>query len=157
MSQEERVSRNRHCSRVVLLLLVVAGAAHAQSQFIVERGRSTIGLEPYANNIVRLTLSRHKEAATAAPGYGFLVLPSAAGWAFSRENGSDLLKSERLTVKIPPNSENLTVSTPEGAVLVNLRAWSMNPAVVAGERTYHVNASFVSPPPRDSSTRPADS
>jgi len=139
------VSRNRHCSRVVLLLLVVAGAAHAQSQFIVERGRSTIGLEPYANNIVRLTLSRHKEAATAAPGYGFLVLPSAAGWAFSRENGSDLLKSERLTVKIPPNSENLTVSTPEGAVLVNLRAWSMNPAVVAGERTYHVNASFVSP------------
>src|SRR5438445_1174051 len=112
----------------------------------MERGRSTIVLEPYAANIVRVTLSRHKEAATAAPGYGFLVLPSATGWNVSRENGSDLLKSERLTVKVPANSENLTVNTPDGTVLVNLRSWSMNPAVVAGEPTYHVCANFVSPP-----------
>src|SRR5437016_7779979 len=112
----------------------------------MERGRSTIVLEPYAANFLRVTLSRHKEAATAAPGYGFLVLPSATGWNVSRENGSDLLKSERLTVKVPANSENLTVNTPDGTVLVNLRSWSMNPAVVAGERTYHVSASFFSPP-----------
>src|SRR5207253_10784794 len=119
--------------------------AHAESQFVMERGRSTIVLEPYAANIVRVTLSRHKEAATAAPGYGFLVLPSATGWNVSRENGSDLLKSERLTVKVPANSENLTVNTPDGTVLVNLRSWSMNPAVVAGERTHHVSARSASP------------
>src|SRR5207253_10244109 len=112
----------------------------------MERGRSTIVLEPYAANIVRVTLSRHKEAATAAPGYGFLVLPSATGWNVSRENGSDLLKSERLTVKVPANSENLTVNTPDGTVLVNLRSWSMNPAVVAGESTLTTPASLVSPP-----------
>src|SRR5438445_11965324 len=109
----------------------------------MERGRSTIVLEPYAANIVRVTLSRHKEAATAAPGYGFLVLPSATGWNVSRENGSDLLKSERLTVKVPANSENLTVNTPDGTVLVNLRSWSLNPAVFAGESTLLLNFTIV--------------
>src|SRR5437870_2989274 len=147
-TQEAKVSRHRNCSAVVLLLTVLAAVAHAESQFVMERGRSTIVLEPYAANIVRVTLSRHKEAATAAPGYGFLVLPSATGWNVSRENGSDLLKSERLTVKVPANSENLTVNTPDGTVLVNLRSWSMNPAVVAGGRPYHGRPRLVSPPRR---------
>src|SRR5207244_6626340 len=114
----------------------------------MERGRSTIVLEPYAANIVRVTLSRHKEAATAAPGYGFLVLPSATGWNVSRENGSDLLKSERLTVKVPANSENLTVNTPDGTVLVNLRSWSMNPAVVAGGGPHFPTPNLLSPAPQ---------
>src|SRR5437016_13118177 len=112
----------------------------------MERGRSTIVLEPYAANFLRVTLSRHKEAATAAPGYGFLVLPSARGWNVSRENGSALLKSARLTVKVPANSENRTVNTPDGTVLVDLRSWPMNPAVVAGHDRRHHCAHLRLPP-----------
>lgn len=135
-------------NRLALILLVAGlftGVAWADSQFILERGRTTIVLEPYAPSIIRVTLNRHEDAALAAPGYGFLATPNAAGWKLSHENGADLLKSDRLSVQIPGNSDNLKITTADGTVLVDLRSWMMNPAVVAGERTYHVAATFASP------------
>ena len=47
---------------------------------VLERGKSTIVFEPYAPNIVRVTLSMLKDSALAAPGYGFVASPSAQGW-----------------------------------------------------------------------------
>ena len=117
----------------------------ADSQFVLERGRATIVLEPYARSIIRVTLSKREKAALTAPGYRFLATPNVAGWDLSYVDGADLFKSDRLSVQIPGNSDNLKIPTAEGTVLVDLRSWMMNPAVIAGERTYHVAATFASP------------
>ena len=47
---------------------------------VLERAGRTIALEPYAPNILRVSMSIDRAAATAAPGYGFVAKPSAEGW-----------------------------------------------------------------------------
>jgi alpha-D-xyloside xylohydrolase len=60
-----------------LLAAVLGGAAMAQSgPLVLERPGRVISLEPYAPNIVRVTMSTDKAAATGAPGYGIVATPS---------------------------------------------------------------------------------
>ena len=67
------------------VLLLLAGTLFAQDgQIVLTRGGETIVLEPYAPNILRVTLSKTHEAALAAPGYGFVASPAAAGWSASQ-------------------------------------------------------------------------
>ena len=48
-------------------------SAHGQNnQVVLARENSTIALEPYAQNIIRVTLSLQKDQATAAPGFEFV-------------------------------------------------------------------------------------
>lgn len=51
----------------------------AENQIILTRDNSTIVLEPYAPNIIRVNLSLLRDRATAAPGYGFVASPRKAG------------------------------------------------------------------------------
>ena len=71
--------------RKVLLLVMAAAipgiALHAQeSRIVIDRDGSTIVLEPYAPNIVRVTLSTLKDQAIAGPGCGIVAKPLPAGW-----------------------------------------------------------------------------
>ena len=61
------------------LALAMAPAIQAQ-QMIVSRGTATVMVEPYAENIVRVSISLLKPNATAAPGYGITAKPLASGW-----------------------------------------------------------------------------
>ncbi|MGD0364300.1 MAG: TIM-barrel domain-containing protein [Bryobacteraceae bacterium] len=125
------------------LLLAVPAAAPAQPQSVVlDRDGGTIVFEPYAPNIIRVTLSMLKEAATAPPGYGFVARPSAQGWA----RQGDAYRSPRLAVKLAPDHSgtplptqvdiakffngstppaHITVETAGGKMLVDLKDWSM--------------------------------
>src|SRR5580698_1322947 len=67
---------------------------------VIERGKSTIVLEPYAPNIIRVTLSLLKDPALAAPGYGFVASPSAQGWSHEKNGVDEVYKSSRLTVTL---------------------------------------------------------
>jgi alpha-D-xyloside xylohydrolase len=122
---------------------------HAQkAEVILERDGSTIVLEPYAPNIVRVTLSKVKDKATAAPGYGFVGSPSAAGWKHEQDSRGDIYTSTRLVVVVaasqPPKPTandlqlakffdfftepraHITISTPEGKTLLDMLDWSMS-------------------------------
>jgi len=80
-----------------------AGAAFAQSgPLVLERDRgAVISLEPYAPNIVRITMSTDNSSATAAPGYGFVAHPSSDGWTHEHNaDGSDIYRSPQLVVRI---------------------------------------------------------
>ena len=56
-----------------LLVVSLGGSAMAQSgPLVLERNGRVISLEPYAPNILRVTMSIDKAAATGAPGYGFV-------------------------------------------------------------------------------------
>ena len=63
------------------------GTAHAQPQQIVlDRPGSTIVLEPYAPNIIRVTLSTIRGRAMAKPGYGFIGSPDNVGWSLQHND-----------------------------------------------------------------------
>ncbi len=137
--------KHTHILLIAFIAVFIPGSARSDSPFILTRGQATVVLEPYAPNIVRVTLSRFRDQAIAGPGYGFLAKPDASGWNLDHPSNADVLKSDRLTVTVPGNSDNVTVVAPDGTVLVDFRGWAMHPSVVAGERTYHVSATFASP------------
>jgi len=71
------------------------------NQLVLERDGRTIVLEPYAPNIVRVTLSKTRAAATGAAGYGLVGTPSMTGWAHERDaEGDDVFRSSRLVVHV---------------------------------------------------------
>ena len=157
-------------------MLIALSTASAQPQSIVlDRDGGTIVFEPYAPNIIRVTLSMLREPATAAPGYGFVAHPSAAGW--SRQG--DVYRSSRLVVTLHPNrpgtplatqldiakffngstpAAHITIATPGGKMLADLKDWAMsvpnykdgNAGVLHDRRAsdaafYQVGATFASP------------
>ena len=70
---------------------------------VLERPGRVISLEPYADNIVRVTMSTDKTAAAAAPGYGFVATPSSTGWTHERDReGYDVFRSARMVVRVAP-------------------------------------------------------
>ena len=91
---------------LLMLALSAIGGANVLAQdnsFTLDRDGRTIVLEPYAPNILRVTLSKTKAEASAASGYGFVGTPSMSGWSHERDAaGDDVFRSERLVVQISP-------------------------------------------------------
>ena len=78
----------------------------ANNQVVLSRPGRTVVLEPYAPNIIRVTLSSEKSAALAAPGYGFVGTPSMTGWTQEQDSeGYEVLRSNRMVIRVAP--ENL--------------------------------------------------
>src|SRR6202142_4410551 len=122
--------------------------AAAQQPLIITRSGETIALEPYAPNIIRVTLSLQKDQATAAPGYGFVGAPAFQGWARSQANGDDVYSSSRMMVTVegvhpsppPPLTvvdiakffngsapdAHITITTPDGKKLLEMTDCSMS-------------------------------
>ena len=103
-----RFPRNYLASRLGMVLLIASmgGIAMAQSgPLVLERDGRTISLEPYALNILRVTISTDKAAATAAPGYGFVAKPSSDGWTHERDaEGYEVYRSARMVVRLAPDN-----------------------------------------------------
>jgi alpha-D-xyloside xylohydrolase len=136
------------CLAVFLAAFLCAVPANAeQSQIVLERGGSTIVLEPYAPNIIRVNLSLPKDQAKAAPGYGFIATPSPQGWTYQQSDYGDIYRSPCLVVVVAVDrpstplatqadiakffsgsapGAHITISTPEGKVLLELTGWSMS-------------------------------
>ncbi len=97
-----------HRSRVLeSMFMVLCGAAAFAAQtagVTLERGGATIVLEPYAPDVVRVTMSMLKDDAMAGPGYGIVAKPDADGWTHESTAAGDTYKSDRLTVfvALPP-------------------------------------------------------
>jgi alpha-D-xyloside xylohydrolase len=137
------------CLAVAMLLaLLFSGGALAQtSQIVLDRDGGTIVLEPYAPNIVRVTLSLLKEPAAAAPGYGFVAKPAGQGWSRQQDAQGDVYRSQRLVVTVAANRPgkpmateldiakffngsappaHITITTPAGKKLLEMTGWSMS-------------------------------
>jgi alpha-D-xyloside xylohydrolase len=131
--------------------LVLAGyqaVAQTPSQRLeLKRGDATVVLEPYAENILRVTLSLKREPAIAAPGYGIIGTPTAAGWSSAETQQADLYRSSRMVVTVdkdlPPAKPplqteidiskffngsapgaHITLRTPAGKTLLEMKGWS---------------------------------
>jgi alpha-D-xyloside xylohydrolase len=142
-----------HSRRISTWLLAAfcAGSTLAaqNNSVILERGGSTIVLEPYAPNILRVTLSLKREPALAGPGYGLVAKPSATGWSASQTARADVYRSDRVVVTVDRNlpdgkppvqtqvdiskyfngttpGAHIVFSTPEGKQILEMNDWSQS-------------------------------
>jgi len=131
-------------------LVSLSGSAFAQApaqRLELDRKGETIVLEPYADNIVRVTLSLKREPALAPPGYGFIGEPAQSGWTASETAKANVYSSGRMVATIdkdlPPEhpplkteidiakyfngstpGAHITLKTPEGTTLIEMTGWS---------------------------------
>jgi alpha-D-xyloside xylohydrolase len=129
---------------------VVLGSAGlmASAQLNLSRGGATVLVEPYAPNIVRVSLSLRRNDALAGPGYGISAVASGAGWVAEKDKSGDVLRSSRIVVTVSPEGGKwvptgtqadiakffngstpgvgLSIKTTEGASLVEMRGWQMS-------------------------------
>jgi alpha-D-xyloside xylohydrolase len=130
-------------------MVLTAACALAQlpgQKLELDRPGETIVLEPYAANILRVTLSLKHDPAVAGPGIGFVATPAAAGWEAVQTPQADIYKSDRLMVSVereqlnPPArlrtqadiakffngsvpDAHITFRTPEGKTLLEMTGW----------------------------------
>ncbi len=82
-------------------LLVAEAIAQLGSPLVLERNGRVISLEPYAPNILRVTMSVDKTSATNAPGYGIVGNPSSEGWVRESDaEGAEVFRSAHMTVRV---------------------------------------------------------
>ena len=74
--------------------------AAQQANVVIPRGESTIVFEPYAPNVIRVTLSLDKSEATAGPGYGVVATPAASGWAYQETEDAHVYQSSQMVVTL---------------------------------------------------------
>lgn len=143
--------------------MVCPFAAAAQPMATVERHGSFVAIEPYAENIVRVTIAVDRLQSESAPGYGIIGKTDAAGWTHSSDASGDVFRSAKLSLtvdakawpKAPTQMEryfapslppvSITVRSPNGTPITQMSGWSMAPHDVNGEKTFKVGASFAAP------------
>jgi alpha-D-xyloside xylohydrolase len=87
------------------LLFGCRAAWSANTQILLSREGRSVVVEPYAPNIVRITLSSAKTAALAAAGYGFVGNPSTTDWTQEQDAaGYDVIRSNRMIVRVSPQN-----------------------------------------------------
>ena len=79
---------------------MLALAQDSLSRIVIPRGESTIVLEPYAPNVLRVTLSLIKDQALAAPGYGVVASPAPQGWTYEEGEDAYTYRSSRMVVTL---------------------------------------------------------
>lgn len=124
-------------------------AQNSSQRLELDRRGETIVLEPYASNIVRVTLSLQKQYALAPPGYGIIAKPEAAGWSASKSEQGDVYRSDRMVVTVSPERQlarrpprpgessiryftsstpgaHITFRTPQGKMLLDMTGWTQS-------------------------------
>ena len=132
------------CAVVMGMVSLVAGA----QQLTLQRGDATVVVEPYAPNVVRVTLSLLKDRALAGPGYGITAKAQSEGWSAESGASGDVLRSSQMVVTVSPQGKpykptgtaadiarffngstpgvGISVKTPEGKTLVDMQGWQMS-------------------------------
>jgi len=147
----------------VCVTLAPIGHAAAAPLSLLDRNGSYVSIEPYAPNIVRVTLSVEKNLALAAPSYGFIGTADAAGWTHQTTVLGDVFSSPAMSLEVKAQSPrsapsqmeryfapslppvSLQVRTPGGAPILEMAGWEMAPHTVNGEKTFRAGASFNAP------------
>jgi alpha-D-xyloside xylohydrolase len=131
----------------LMLAAVSYGSAVGQGMTLT-RQEATVMVEPYAPNVVRVSISLLQPAAVAGPGYGISAKPSDAGWTRQQTAAGDVLRSARMIVTIAPEGKKYTptgtgadiakffngstpgvgvnITLPDGTSLLNMQGWQMS-------------------------------
>ena len=156
-------------TRAVRMLLcatasLLPAAAAAQPLATLDRHGSYVAVEPYAPNIVRVTIALDRTLSDAAPGYGISGKSDTKGWTRRSGEAGDVFTSSAfsLTVdaqpwpKAPSQMEryfapslppvSLTIRRGDGKTIARMGGWELAPHTVNGEKTFKVGVSFDASP-----------
>ena len=86
------------------------------AQQVLQRGPVTISVEPYAPNILRVSLSLRHDDAIAGPGFGIRSKPSETGWTKSSGNDGDGMISSVLRVHVAPQGPKRPATGTQGDI-----------------------------------------
>jgi alpha-D-xyloside xylohydrolase len=122
-------------------------AVEAQ-QLSLSRGGATVLVEPYAPNIVRVSLSLQREDALAGPGFGISAKAAVQGWVVENTASGDVMRSARMVVTVAPDGikheptgtqadiakffngstpgVGISIATPDGTSLLKMNGWQMS-------------------------------
>ncbi len=146
------------------LTSAIAMQANADPLATLDRNGSLVAIEPYAPNIVRVTISLDRTLADAPPGEGPNAKPDANGWTHRTDASGDVFASGAVSLtvnaqpwpKAPSQMEryfapslppvSIAVRKPDGRVIAEMTGWEMSPQTVNGEKTFRVGASFAVQP-----------
>ena len=118
----------------------------SSGELVLDRKGETIVLEPYAANILRVTLSLQRDNALAKPGYGLIANPNSEAWSATQTDLNDVYRSSSLIVtverphpplhpKLPTELDiakyfngstpgaHITFTTPDGKKLLEMTGW----------------------------------
>ncbi|WP_159761298.1 glycoside hydrolase family 31 protein [Sphingomonas sp. 8AM] len=141
-------------------LAVFAIPAIAAPLATVDRNGALVAIEPYAPNIIRVTIALDRVLADASPGEGPNASADAAGWRHRSDATGDVFASAAMIVTVksqhwpgapsqmqryfapslPPVS--ITFADGRGRMLTEMKGWERAPHTVTGEQTFKVGASF---------------
>ena len=143
-----------------ILLSLGFSAAHAEPLAVLDRYGAYVSIEPYAPNVVRVTISDDRDLAAEKAGYGFIAHSDAQGWTHTMGQAGDLFSAAGVSLEVAPAKAagppdqmaryfapslppvSITLRGPGGEVLTRMTGWEKAPHVVAGEKTYQVGAGF---------------
>ncbi|HEY6374567.1 MAG TPA: TIM-barrel domain-containing protein, partial [Edaphobacter sp.] len=119
----------------------------AQEKLLLTRDDATVVLEPYAPNIMRVTLSLRKDDAVAGPGYGIVAHAASSDWSQTHDQMGDVFKSSRMVVTVRPGGHwtpsgtaadiakffngstpgvGISFKTPDGKTILDMQGWQMS-------------------------------
>jgi len=143
------------------LSLAISAHALADPMQVLDRNGAYVAIEPYASNIVRVTLATDRATATAAPGYGFIAKSDTKGFTHNVDGNGDNFVSGGLDLHVNaqpwPNSPSMgeryfapslppvsiQIKNAKGQQVLAMNGWEKSPYEVNGEKTYQVGASFA--------------
>ncbi|MGK6319548.1 TIM-barrel domain-containing protein [Sphingomonas sp. DT-204] len=149
---------------VASTILAVASPAAAQSLGTVDRHGSIVAVEPYAPNIVHVTIALDPKEVAAGAGYGIRAKPDMGGWTHRADAEGDTYSSSALSVTVaaqpwpkPPTQMqryfapslppvSIVIRGADGREVTRMGGWEMAPHEVNGEATFRVGASFGDTP-----------
>jgi len=133
---------------LTVVLAAISGVVHAQTGMLLSRDEATVAVEPYAANVVRVTLSLRRDEALGKPGYGIVAHAEHDGWTRQSDPTGDVLRSSRMIVTVSPEGKkstptgtasdiakffngstpgiNISFKTPEGKTLLEMHGWEMS-------------------------------
>jgi alpha-D-xyloside xylohydrolase len=131
---------------VLFALALFPSCVTDAQQAVLTRGNATVVLEPFAPNILRVTLSLDKAAALKPPGVGIIATDAATGWTQTSASDGDTFRSDRMLVHLSPESHGtpsgtqadiaryfngstphigLRIETPTGQEVLSMQGWEM--------------------------------
>lgn len=142
-------SLGRNLPRLFAVVFCCASLYAQIGDVVLHRDGSTVVLEPYGPNIIRVTMSILDDQTMTGPGYGIVAKSAADGWTHEATAAGDSYKSARMTVFVatpaPPRRRPdgsfwkgprkefngadrgpyLTVTGADGKPLVSMLGWEM--------------------------------
>lgn len=153
----------RVASAAALAVGLAAGSspAFAAPLATLDRHGSKVSIEPYAPNIVRVTIALETGRSAEPAGPGIVAAAAPAGWRQSAgQGGGDVFTSDAMTLTVAPQPwpkaptqmqryfspslppVRIGIRTPDGREIA-MNGWEMAPHVVNGEHTFRAGATFA--------------